>query len=275
MGLTDKQVQEFKTLGYTAAPTFFTAKETAAIRAEVERFQRIGKFNNVATAGDGKTTSTQGRNLQVCPMYMHSTLFRALPFSPKVIDAISRLIGDPVVLHLDQVFLKPAKDGLGTSWHQDNSYFQISNPMKGTAMWIAVHDATIANGTIRVIPGAWSEKLEHSRDPMSNHHIRCYPDESKQVYCELPAGGVAFFCYGTPHATGSNITDKDRAGVAYHFLTEDAIPDSGGKNYFKNPGYHPRLTGPKASGGLTEYGVKVAGTWETEVDKALAETAVA
>ena len=44
---------------------------------------------------------------------------------------------DPVVLHLDQVFLKPGKQGMGTNWHQDNAYFQIEDPLQGTAMWTA------------------------------------------------------------------------------------------------------------------------------------------
>src|SRR5262249_55808752 len=139
----------------------------------------------------------------------------------KVIEAVRQLIGDPVLLHLDQVFVKPGKHGAGTNWHQDNAYFQIPNPLKGTALWTAVHDATIANGTIRVIPGVFEEKFEHTRDPYSDHHIRCYPDESQAVYVELPAGGIVFFCYGTPHATGANTTDTERAGVALHFINEN------------------------------------------------------
>src|SRR5262249_15142875 len=34
--------------------------------------------------------------------------------------------------------------------------------------------------------------------------------------------------------------------------------------------YRPYLTGPEATGGLREYGVEVAGTWEREVERALA-----
>ena len=79
----------------------------------------------------------------------------------------------------------------------------------GTAMWIAVHDATTANGTLQVIPDVFRTAFEHSRDPYSDHHIRCYPPEERAVHLELPAGGVAFFCYGTPHATGPNTTDRD------------------------------------------------------------------
>jgi ectoine hydroxylase-related dioxygenase (phytanoyl-CoA dioxygenase family) len=270
MGLTDAQVREFHGHGYTSAREFFSAEETAAIRREVERLQRDGLLKNVAVDGDGKTTSLTKRNLQLCPMYMHSRLFRALPFAPKVTGAISKLIGDPVILRLDQVFLKPAGDGAGTAWHQDNAYFQIRDPLKGTAMWIAVHDATVANGTIHVIPDCFRELLPHDRDPNSNHHIRCWPDESRAVPIELPAGGVAFFAYGTPHCTLGNRTDRDRAGVAFHFVNGDSFAEDrqiGGKPI---TGYNPVLTASHASDGRKEYGEVVAGTWSDEVQSALA-----
>lgn len=265
MGLSESQVRQFREHGYTAAADFFSKEETEAIRLEVERLRHDGLLRNVATEGDGKTTSQLGRNLQLCPMYMHSRLFRALPFAPKVVDAISRLIGDPVVLRLDQVFLKPAGDGLGTAWHQDNAYFKINDPLKGTAMWIAVHDATVENGTIHVIPDMFDQALEHARDPNSNHHIRCWPDESRAVPIELPAGGVAFFAYGTPHCTLGNRTDRDRAGVAFHFVHADSFAEDAQIGATGMPGYNPILTGPEATGGMAEYGEVVAGTWEAEV----------
>jgi ectoine hydroxylase-related dioxygenase (phytanoyl-CoA dioxygenase family) len=197
-------------------------------------------------------------------MSPHSDLFRALPFAPKVVEAVRELIGDPVVLHLDQVFLKPAKHGAGTNWHQDNAYFQLADPLKGTAVWTAVHDATLANGTLRVIPRAFHQRLEHSRDPQSDHHVRCYPDESQAVPIELPAGGAVFFAYGTPHATGGNNTEWDRAGAAYHFLNGDSIPDDYFTRHNADMG-HPILSGPHASDGSREYGCPIAGTWEREV----------
>ena len=121
MQLTEAQVSAFREHGYVALPQFYAPLEVSAIRAEVERFQQEGLLRNVTTEDDGKTHSTTKRNLQLCPMFRHSRLFRALPFDPKVVEAVSQLIGDPVVLRLDQVFLKPAHDGAGTNWHQDNS----------------------------------------------------------------------------------------------------------------------------------------------------------
>lgn len=273
MPLTRTQVNFFREHGYLAVPQFFSAEETAALQAEVERLRREGLLRNVATDGDGRTTSQTKRNLQLCPMYRHSRLFRALPFDPKVTEAVSQLLGDPVVLRLDQVFLKPARDGMGTSWHQDNAYFRIADPLKGTAMLIAVHEATVANGTIHVIPDRFRETMEHRRDPDSDHHLRCYPDESEAVPIELPAGGVAFFAYGTPHCTLGNRTEKDRAGVAFHFVRADSFAEDAQIRANPPVGYNPILTGPEASGGLKEYGEVVAGTWPAEVESTLRSVA--
>jgi Protein involved in biosynthesis of mitomycin antibiotics/polyketide fumonisin len=266
MRLSPEQISRFRAEGWLAVPDFWSADEVAAMRTELDRLKADGKLRNVATDGDGKTHSTTKANLQLCPMWPHSDFFRAMPFAPKVAATVGQLIGEPVLLHLDQVFLKPARHGAGTNWHQDNAYFQIPDPLLGTALWTAVHDATEANGAMRILPGAFREALRHERDPDSDHHIRCWPDESRAVTVELPAGGALFFCYGTPHATGANRTDHERAGVALHFI-------NGGINGQAlagfEPGKRPWLTGPEATGGEREYGERVAGTWEAQVARVL------
>jgi len=256
MMFTPQQHEQFQRDGFFCVPEFFAPEEVAVLQDEIERFKREGLLRNVAMDGDGVTQSETKRNLQLCPTYPHSVRFKALPFDEKVVGAISELIGDPARLRLDQVFLKPARDGAGTSWHQDNAYFKVNDPMKGVAMWIAVHDATVANGTMHMIPGHQRIELEHSRDPGSDHHVRCYPDESLEVPCELDAGGVVFFAYGTPHCTKGNGTDRDRAGLAYHFVHADFPTNDG--NWLPMP----YLTGDAASGGAEEYGEDQRGRWQ-------------
>jgi len=263
MVFTKAQIAQFREQGYVAVPDFWTAHEAAAMQKETERLKREGLLRNVATEGDGKTHSQSRANLQICPIYPKSEFFRAMPFAPKVIEAVGQLIGDPILLHLDQIFLKPARYGAGTNWHQDNAYFQIPDPLKGTALWTAVHEATAANGTIRVIPGSFRAQYEHSRDGDSDHHIRCYPPEEEAVPVELPAGGALFFAYGVAHATGANTTDRERAGMALHFLNESVTGEAHGME----SGAHPYLSGPKATGGVREYGVQVAGTWADQVTR--------
>lgn len=268
MTFTSEQIEQFQTQGYLAVPDFWSAREVLTMQLELERLKTDGALRNVATEGDGKTESQAKANLQLCPIFPHSNFFRAMPFAEKLVAAVSQLIGDPVLLHLDQVFLKPGKHGAGTNWHQDNAYFEIPDPLKGTAAWTAVHDANAANGTMRVIPNSFRDLLEHKRDPDSDHHIRCYPDESKAKLIELPAGGVLFFCYGTPHATGANTTDKERAGIALHFLNAD-------QNGEARSGFEVDkravLTGPNAQGGKDAYDEVVGGTWDAQVTRVAGE----
>ena len=264
MRFSTRQIERFRRDGYLAVPRFYGAGEVAALQAEVERFKGAGLVRNVATDGDGKTHSTTKANRQLIPLFDKSDLVRALPFDAKVVDAVGQLIGDPFLLHLDQMFLKPARHGVGTAWHQDNAYFKIADPLRGAAMWIAIHDATLANGTLHLIPGSHRKRYEHRRDPDSDHHIRAWPPEERAEPIELEAGGVAFFCYGTAHCTRANTTGRERAGMAFHFLhTDYAAP----RLVEGDRRTRPFLTGPRATGGRAEYGVEVAGTWEREVQR--------
>jgi ectoine hydroxylase-related dioxygenase (phytanoyl-CoA dioxygenase family) len=234
--LSNAKIEHFRTEGWVAVERFWTVDEVAAMRAELERLKRAGKIANVATAGDGVTPATEAQNLQLVPLAPHSRLFSRMAFAPQAVEAVTDLIGAPALLHLDQVFLKPARNGAGTSWHQDNAYFRVADPFMGTAMWTAVHDATRENGTLKVIPRAFDVDLPHARDPESNHHVRCWPDETGAIDVEVPAGGAIFFCYGTPHGTGGNRTERERAGVALHYLRADqAFADGGYPAEFRRP----------------------------------------
>jgi len=233
--------------------------------AELDRFKREGLLRNVATAGDGKTVSTAVQNLQICPIQPRSRLYRALPFHPRIVATVGALIGDPFVFYLDQIFLKPGKTGAGTDWHQDNAYFKISDPARGVGMWTALHAATVANGTMHVIPGSHRETFAHERDPNSDHHIRMVVDDARGVPIELPAGGVLFFIYGIAHCTKANNTDRERAGLALHFLNAGFIPGEA-----KWPPATPLLSGPDADGGAGVYGEDFRGSWPVEVARVLA-----
>ncbi len=260
--LPDDRVEQFREDGFTFIEKLFEERELAAMRAELARFFEEGLIRNVATEGDGKTPSDAQFNLQICPISPQSDFYRSLQFHPKVVAAVGQLIGQPFVFYLDQIFFKPARIGLGTNWHQDNAYFKVSDPTKGTAMWIALHDATLENGTLHVIPSSHRESYDHGRDPGSNHHIHCQVPEERAMPIELKAGGAAFFNFGIAHCTKANNTDGDHAGLALHFLRADFVPPD---NHWKPV----HLVGPEETGGEREYGKRVEGTWDAQVDRML------
>ena len=253
--MTPDHVSRYKDAGYTIVPGFFAPPEAAALKREVDHWVTEGLPRDVSIPATK-------RNLQLIPLWPHSRLFRALPFHPKVVQAVSALLGDPVVKILDQMFYKPAGDGMGTNWHTDNAYFRIPEPIRGCAMWIAIDDARKENGTLKVIPGLHHREHPHARDPDSDHHIRTHVDESTAVHCELASGGVAFFCFGTPHATGPNPTQRGRAGVGIHFVNLHHVSETirAGHRW-----QHVHVTGERATRGEEEYGEVVS--FEAELER--------
>ena len=209
--LSTTEVDEFQTTGKLLVHNFFTADETKAMQLEVNRWLDQELFRDVST-------DARWQNLQCIPLHPKSELFKTLGVTPKVTRVVEVLLGGPVLKILDQSFYKPALTGGATDWHTDNAYFQMSNPLGGLAIWIAIHDATRANGCLKVVPNVYKKTFIHKRDPRSDHHIHTDIDEEDAFYCELEAGGVVFFSFGTPHATGDNPSVYPRAGVGMHYV---------------------------------------------------------
>lgn len=268
--LTPAELHHFETEGFVVIPDYFSAAEVLALQAELVQLQANGKLHNVATNGDGKTESTEVFNLQICPIGLtNSRLIASLPWRQGMPETISTLLHGDSVQHLDQIFLKPPKHGAGTNWHTDNAYFQAADPRYGVGMWIAVHDASRANGTMRFIPRSHLRTWPHERDGGSNHHITCAKeiDASQEVLVEVPAGGVAFFNYGVAHSTGPNLTAKERAGLALHFMlgSHVALEDGAFKDVPSNRWRW--LSGSQCDGGKTYHGEDLRGAWQAEVTR--------
>lgn len=67
MTLKLNDVQQFREQGYVAVPDFYNRLEVSALQAELARLQSRGLLRNVATNGDGKTTSQNYRQSPVMP----------------------------------------------------------------------------------------------------------------------------------------------------------------------------------------------------------------
>ena len=218
--ISPAEAAQFRAQGVVVKPNFFSAEEAAAMRFTVQRF-----------LADGLTADIQRdnfQNLQMAWLSAHSRLFACLPWEPRVSSAAVALLardGDSsaasstnVEVHYDQLFYKPARTGAGTAWHTDNGYFRIADPLRGVGMWIALDDAYVTNGTLELLP--WqpgqAELSHRENDPDKAGGITCADEVggTQGQPCELAAGGVVFFCYGVPHCTRANTTDKPRCVLA-------------------------------------------------------------
>ncbi|MFH1068736.1 MAG: phytanoyl-CoA dioxygenase family protein, partial [Candidatus Glassbacteria bacterium] len=152
-------------------------------------------------------------------MYYHSQhpVFSRMVEHPKIRGILDCVLGPGSTLFQDMALIKPPLIGVEKPWHQDNAYFKYA-PLDGIlGVWIALDDATTANGCMYVIPGG------HRTGPLRHFHgtdceiVHDRIDPSRAVPIELKAGGALFFFGMLPHRTPPNTSPHRRRAVQFHY----------------------------------------------------------
>jgi hypothetical protein len=134
----------------------------------------------------------------VMPHKLAGSLFARQLHHPWVVGAVTRLIGPDVKAVHSQIFFK-APGMPGNALHQDERFIPTRDRSLVTA-WIALEDARIANGCLRVIPGShrpsvlWPMRRHESPELDRAEEIHGFPwPRDALVPVEVPAGSVVFF----------------------------------------------------------------------------------
>ena len=86
--------------------------------------------------------------------------FLDLARDPRIVELVSGVLGDDIVLWGCHMFCKPPGDGYATPWHQDGHYWPI-RPLANCTVWVALEASTIDNGCLRVIPRSHRDRVLH------------------------------------------------------------------------------------------------------------------
>lgn len=182
---------------------------------------------------------------KVCPEY-EETLH-----NPTVTGAIRDLMQAPRVrLWHDQVISKPPGDNKKFDCHHDFYFWPMDRPRMITC-WLALDDATVANGCMHVIPGSHrdprfqpadcdlSEDIFLSPRPLGPgapgslyQEVRGY-DVDHTTPVELKAGECMFHHCLNYHLTPQNVTERQRRAFIMIFM-----PDGTRYNHTQSP-THP------------------------------------
>jgi ectoine hydroxylase-related dioxygenase (phytanoyl-CoA dioxygenase family) len=141
-------------------------------------------------------------------------MFREVAQKPLIADLLEALLETPdVKLLWDQMFVKPPRHGSAKVHHQDADSWPYIVPQDNVTCWIALDDATVANGCLRYLPGT-----HHLGLIRTEHLPQLYTDEvlATEVPVEVPAGSCVLHHCLTLHASGSNTTPYRRRGWALH-----------------------------------------------------------
>ena len=150
--------------------------------------------------------------------------FLDLARDPEIVELVSGVIGDDVILWGCHVFCKPAGEGFETPWHQDGHYWPI-RPLATCTVWVALEPSTRANGCLRVIPGSHAAKTLHPhlhedrQDVTLNQRLAVGAfSEDVAVDIELAPGQMSLHDVYMVHGARANTSALRRTGVALRYM---------------------------------------------------------
>jgi len=160
-----------------------------------------------------------------------SKAFLDLALDPQIVELVSGVIGDDIILWGCHVFCKPPGDGYETPWHQDGHYWPI-RPLATCTVWVALEASDKGNGCLRVIPGSHREKRlwDHLHEDRSDLTLqqRLAPgtfDEGTAVDIELQPGEMSLHDVYMIHGARANTSERRRTGVALRYMPATSVFD--------------------------------------------------
>ncbi|MDQ3813784.1 MAG: phytanoyl-CoA dioxygenase family protein [Armatimonadota bacterium] len=204
------EVQElFNGDGFVVVPHLFSVAEVKSFKAEIERI--LDEVRAEMSAA-GKDPAHALRTGVYVGLAARSEFFRQALRDARLLDVLQGIMGPHIEFLSDKVVYKNAATSFASPWHQDWPYWRGCHKI---SIWVALDDATPANGCLRLIPGSHQAALLHDGDTSDKMGFdnRLRPelvDESTAVTAAVEAGGAVFFHDLTIHGSHRSTTAQDR-----------------------------------------------------------------
>jgi ectoine hydroxylase-related dioxygenase (phytanoyl-CoA dioxygenase family) len=208
--LTPAQVAAFRRDGYLFPMRALSAAEAQRYRTRLEAFE----------ASHGGPLSSSFRTKPHLVFAWVAELVR----HPTILDAVEDLLGPDLLVWSSGFFLKEARDPSFVSWHQDSTYWGLSEPDVVTA-WLALSVSNPANGCMRVVPGSHLRDQIPHRDTFASHNLL---SRGKEVMVEvreadavplgLSPGEFSLHHVRMVHGSEPNRSDHRRLGLAIRYI---------------------------------------------------------
>jgi ectoine hydroxylase-related dioxygenase (phytanoyl-CoA dioxygenase family) len=214
------QARSWDQQGYFVLEDAFDAATVAAVIAEIDPHEaKVEAF--LRTRPGGKMLIARADEITFTThLVARSNLLREFARHPVFCDLAHDLIGPDVRLYWDQAVYKKPGTRAPFPWHQDNGYTFVE-PQAYLTCWLALSDATRANGCPRVVPGLHrGGTLAHEATDLG---FVCFDEPPVEpIAAPARAGSIVVFSSLTPHATGPNTTNETRRAYILQYAPEGA-----------------------------------------------------
>lgn len=229
--LSEAQIAEFREKGFLKVGRVYDDDQTERLRERLFQIME-GKYKHAPELLRnlrGETLEDEKNVVvQIVNIWEADDLFRAHIYNPDICEMACDLIGcDTLRVWHDQIQYKPPRKGGATDWHQDHPYWPIIQPADLVSAWVALDDATVENGCMRMVPrshhwgahkGGTIGTLEDGFTPDPDMSLIPPGEKIEAVPCEVKKGECMFHHCLTWHGSPPNTSDKGRPAIAVHYM---------------------------------------------------------
>jgi ectoine hydroxylase-related dioxygenase (phytanoyl-CoA dioxygenase family) len=228
--------------GYLVLPGVVTEQEIIAIENVFDR------FSSGAVSGMEKDFCDMSGSLARKPEEfslinamlprVYEPSFQGNVYERRTLDIARQLIGQDIDIDYDQFLAKrPGKTGAVFAWHQDMAYWPRKTPDTRTVTCsLALDDADLENGCLRVVPGSHKAQLRKHRPLAQDLAARGEADgttredahaqvadlepDDEVVYLPVRRGDITLHNEMIVHGSGGNTSQRWRRTyvIAYRSL---------------------------------------------------------
>jgi ectoine hydroxylase-related dioxygenase (phytanoyl-CoA dioxygenase family) len=157
-------------------------------------------------------------------------VFASFALAPPVVDLAAQLIAPDIDVFLSQFIFK-TPGAWGQPCHQDSFYFPFTPARPVVGIWLAVTEATLANGCLHVLPGSHAEPVHThvpDRRPGANHGYFEIVDHdmTDDVPVLMQPGDLLVFDSHLMHRSTDNESEGRRAAMVYHYAAAGTVDHS-------------------------------------------------
>ncbi len=228
---SEANAEFYRQQGYLVAPDLLSSAQVAELKRETVQIFRgnrgyVEGLRDVAGLSDVEVLKSY-----VAIHFPHkmSKLIAGYMHHPAVVEILRQIVSPNVKCMQSMLFVK-APGKAGQSWHQDE-YYIPTRDRSLVGAWIALDDASIDNGCLRIIPGSnrpgyimrriagrSAEFAESDTLDVSRY------DPTAIVPVEVKSGAVVFFNGHTLHSSTRNrTTDAFRMALVYHYMSAESM----------------------------------------------------
>ncbi len=218
--ISAEQARGWDEQGFFVLEDAFDAATMARVIAEIDPFEAKAEAFLRKQPGGRLHIARADEITFTTHLVARSAFLREFTRHPVFCDLVHDLIGPDVRLYWDQAVYKKPGTRASFPWHQDNGYTFVE-PQAYLTCWVALTDATEANGCPRVVPGLHrGGTLAHEATDLGFVCFDAPPREP--ISAPARAGSIVVFSSLTPHATGPNATNQTRRSYIVQYAPEGA-----------------------------------------------------